>query len=452
MRRISLRQSGFYALLGLAVPLALTGLAQSIVFFFETLFLAHLGADILAAGALVSWLFGTLVVIIYGTLSSINVLVSHQYGAKDYRGIALVTRDGLWLTLLLSIPTFILCWNTAPIFLAFGQTPEIVLLANAYFHALAWGVLPDFLLIALFEFIMGLGYARTIMVITLLSVPITLFFSYAFIFGAFGMPRMGIAGAGWGMSISYWLTLFILLAYIAINKDYRRYFQFLFYFRTPSFLWDLLRIGVPTGVMYSIEVAFFFALTLVLGSMGSQLLVANQITLQYLNVMIAIIFSISQAITVRMGHLLGSGQIVAAKRVNATGLLLSGGLMGLVAIFYIFFPDALIQMDFDVHDPQNAQIVLYAKQLFGICALFQIVEALRISLFGSLRGLKDTHFPLLISTLSYWVIALPGGYILATRYHMGGAGLWWGMLVGASIAVPLLYLRFKMLIKRNSNA
>jgi len=416
MRRISLRQSGFYALLGLAVPLALTGLAQSIVFFFETLFLAHLGADILAAGALVSWLFGTLVVIIYGTLSSINVLVSHQYGAKDYRGIALVTRDGLWLTLLLSIPTFILCWNTAPIFLAFGQTPEIVLLANAYFHALAWGVLPDFLLIALFEFIMGLGYARTIMVITLLSVPITLFFSYAFIFGAFGMPRMGIAGAGWGMSISYWLTLFILLAYIAINKDYRRYFQFLFYFRTPSFLWDLLRIGVPTGVMYSIEVAFFFALTLV------------------------------------MGYLLGSGQIVAAKRVNATGLLLSGGLMGLVAIFYIFFPDALIQMDFDVHDPQNAQIVLYAKQLFGICALFQIVEALRISLFGSLRGLKDTHFPLLISTLSYWVIALPGGYILATRYHMGGAGLWWGMLVGASIAVPLLYLRFKMLIKRNSNA
>ena len=72
----------------LAMPLVLTGLSQSLVFFFETLFLAHLGADILAAGALVGWLFGTLAVIAFGTLGAISVLVAHRHGANDQHGIA----------------------------------------------------------------------------------------------------------------------------------------------------------------------------------------------------------------------------------------------------------------------------------------------------------------------------------------------------------------------------
>ena len=82
-----------------------------------------------------------------------------------------------------------------------------------------------------------------------------------------------------------------------------------------------------------------------------------------------------------------------------------------------------------------------------ISALFQIVEAIRISLFGTLRALKDTHFTLLISILSFWGIALPVGYFVATRLAFGGAGLWWGMIAGASLSVLLLFWRFKYKMK-----
>lgn len=90
-----------YPLAKLIIPLALTGLVQSAVWFFETLFLAHLSPEILAAGSLVSWAFGTVVVVLYGALSAINILVSHHYGAKNDQGILLVVRDGFWLALLL---------------------------------------------------------------------------------------------------------------------------------------------------------------------------------------------------------------------------------------------------------------------------------------------------------------------------------------------------------------
>src|SRR5579871_5824698 len=102
-------KNNLYSLLKLAIPLAFTGIVQSSSFFFETLFLAHLGKDVLAAGALVSWLFATIAVIFFGAMSSINILIAHKYGANDHPKIAFVVRDGLLMATLFSIPIFILC-------------------------------------------------------------------------------------------------------------------------------------------------------------------------------------------------------------------------------------------------------------------------------------------------------------------------------------------------------
>src|SRR3989338_10532526 len=94
-------KNNFYPLLKLAIPMSMTSLLGSAIFFCHTLFLAKLGSDILAAGALSEYLTCTIMVITYGILSSINVLVAHQHGANNKAGIAWIFRDGLWLALLL---------------------------------------------------------------------------------------------------------------------------------------------------------------------------------------------------------------------------------------------------------------------------------------------------------------------------------------------------------------
>ena len=184
-------------LLVLAVPLALTGILEYGVFFFETLFLARLGPNELAAGGLVSWLFGTFFVILFGVLSAINVLVAQKHGAGDTKGISLVLRDGLYLTLLFLLPCCLLFWNMTYLFLCLGQDPVVVALAKPYLHALVWGIFPDLVMIALLEFMIGLGHTRAILVFSILAVPVTIFLSFALIFGKFGLPALGIAGAGW---------------------------------------------------------------------------------------------------------------------------------------------------------------------------------------------------------------------------------------------------------------
>ncbi len=132
--------------------------------------LAKLGPQILAAGSLVSWLFGTLAVVLFGILSSINILIAHKHGANDQHGIALVARDGLLLAILITIPAFILFWNMSPIFLLFGQSATVVALVTPYLHALAWGLLADFLMIACLEVIMGVGHTRIILVFSIVYV------------------------------------------------------------------------------------------------------------------------------------------------------------------------------------------------------------------------------------------------------------------------------------------
>ena len=363
-----------------------------IYWFFSDGISAHLSHEAMAAGALVSWLFGVFVVIIFGTLSSINVLISHKHGAKDIRGISRVTRDGLFLALLLSIPAVFLFWNMAPIFLFFGQNQSVVMLAEPYLHALTWGLLPTFIVVALTEFIIGLGHGRVVMIFTTLSVLLALFFSFALIFGKFGMPALGIAGAGWGTTISYWIMVFVLSTYLLANKRYQLYLKHVFKMDKPFYIWELLKVGLPMGIMYCFEVGFFFALTLIMGSLSPQLLAANQIALQYMGTLMGVIFSVAQAVTVRMGHLIGANEITAAKRANYAGLSISITFMSFFAVIYWLWPSLLISVDFDVNDPENALIVSYTKQLFAVSAVFQLLEAYKNHIIWRITRFKRYEF------------------------------------------------------------
>ena len=438
--------SNLRALIQLAIPLILTGVMQSSVPFFHTLFLSHVSQDSLAAGGLVASVFFTAYVILFGIMSSVSMLVAHKHGANDANGVSLVARDGVWLAILATIPMFILFWNLSPLLALTGQSPALIRLATSYLHAMAWGLLPDFIIMAVLEVLIGLGRAQQILIFNFLSVLLNIAFSFVFIFGKFGLPAFGIAGAGWGMVVSNSIVVIIIIASVFLNRNYRKYFRHILTCTTPFHLLELLRIGVPMGAMYCVEVGFFMTIALLMGSFGTSYLAANQLTMQYVGIFISVIFSIAQALTVRMGHLLGAGNKHGALKASYTGIALSFGFMVIIAITFFIFPLHLLSIDININDPGNSILIDHAKQFFMIAAITNLLEAIRISLFGALRALKDTHFTLLTSIVCFWGIALPSGYLLATRFHFEGVGLWWGMLLGALVGVTLLFYRFKFKI------
>jgi MATE family multidrug resistance protein len=428
-------------LLVLAIPLIMSGLIETSVGFFSNIFLAHLGTDSLAAGALVNWVFTTIMVIVWGTLSAITTLVARHYGRQDLEQIQNVLCAGLLLAIVLMLPSMILLWNLTPIFLFFGQEPSTVLLAKPYLHGLTWAIIPDLIYTIAMQFVAGLGRTKINMGFSLLFVPLCIFFNYALVFGAFSFPKLGIAGIGWGTALSFWIIAILFSLYFFLKKDLRIYLHFPQRQHIMTALKEIFQVGLPLGLMYCVEIGFFLAMTVLMGLINQNTLSANQVTLQFFWLFSIVTFALAQGITIRVGHSLGKNDKKAIHYATYIGLVYGLAYTLIVAIVYWKFPNTLIGIDFNPHDPKNLNIVHLAKEFLIIAALVQIVEAIRFVYFGSLRGLKDTKFSLLNSILIFWIVALPLAY-LTTFFDLAGPGIWWATLLGEIIGIPLLIRRY----------
>lgn len=431
----------------LALPLIGTGLLEQSISFFSTLFLAHLSKEALASGALAGAVFATFMVIMWGTLSAVSTLVAHRYGANDVSGIVQLLKGGLKIALIAIIPAMILIWNLAPALLWLGQNPETVDLTKIYLHSLAWAIIPDAFLTVLLHFLVGIGQPKRNLFFTALWVPMNVVFNYLFIFGKLGFPACGIAGIGWGTTTAFTVITLILAVYMLISNDYKIYRQHFFSPAKFSTIKELLKLGLPIGSMFCIEVAFFTSVTVLMGTLGKEILAANQITFQYLFQFSTISFCIAGACTVRMGHLLGANDKSTATVAGYTTMLLTLCMMSVVAFVYWIFPHLLISIDFSYVDKNNSAIISLAKKFLGICAVFQIFESIRIAAFGALRALKDTRFSMLVSILTFWGIALPLGYFLATAFSWQGQGIWTAMVISQMLGAGILVKRFQNKIK-----
>lgn len=448
MKKLSFPVVEMKQLFMLAYPLMLSEFVDASFNFLATVFSAHLSIQELAAAGLVMSLFITIVVFMWGILISVSALVSQRHGAKDEAGIARVLRDGLLLATLMSVPAMLLLWFLSPILLFFGQKPETVMEATHYLHALTWIVFPDFCAIVLLQLMIGLGNSRIALYFTLIRIPITLSISYVLMFGKLGLPHLGIAGLGWGMTIGMWIATILLLAYIIWHSNYRHYLLGKFS-KHKRYVWQIVKTGLPVAGMFSIEVGFFTVMALIMGRIDSHVLAANQIVTQFTGFFSVIIsFCMAQAVTIRIGNAVGRNDLSNVERIVHAGVIITVTLMLLVAICYWFFPDRLISIDVDPSLANNRMIIQNAKQFLIFAALVQIFEAARLVLFGALRGLNENRFSMLTSLFVFWLIAFPIGFILTFIFSLGGVGMWIGMSIGTFFGALLLWWWFPRTLKR----
>jgi len=112
-----------------------------------------------------------------------------------------------------------------------------------------------------------------------------------------------------------------------------------------------------------------------------------------------------------------------------------------VAIF-LAIPELLIEAFIDPSEPERDMLLSVGVTLLAMAALFQVVDAMQVMALGLLRGVQDTTVPMVIATISYWVIGMPTAYVLAFTLGMGPAGLWLGLVVGLSFAAIFMMWRF----------
>jgi MATE family multidrug resistance protein len=162
-------------------------------------------------------------------------------------------------------------------------------------------------------------------------------------------------------------------------------------------------------------------------------LAGHQIALNAASFTYMVPLGISSAAAVRVGHALGRQDSVGARRAGWTAIAVGAAFMSFAAILFLTIPTWIARM----FSP-DPRVIHIGVALLLVAAAFELFDGVQTVATGALRGLGDTHTPMLTNLLCYWAIGLPVGYVLCFHFGWGAVGLWIGLCLGLILIGSIL--------------
>lgn len=438
-------------MLRLAAPMVVTTVSFTIMQFVDRFMVSRLGTNALAAilpAGFASFLPGGFAI---GAMTSLNTFVSQSLGRGDRKACANYYWQAIYMGLAYFVIVVAIMWPTAPwLFKLMGQPPAIIEMEVIYLRIILYAQIIAVINWASSQFFMGIHRPIITMCASLCGQVINVIANYILIFGKFGFPRMGIAGAGWGTFIGIAVAAGINMSVFLtgrINKRFesRRALDIHF-----GKILDLLKVGLPAGFGLMVNVAFWGVILVgLVGRFGTEALAATSAVLAFTSLSVMPVVGMGTALSAAVGKTIGHGKKDLAMKQTSACLRIALIYMGLVGICFFLFRYEL--MAFWTTDPERDRGVIEAGADILICAaVYQIFHAARTIYSGALRGAGDTIWLAIISGVGAVVILWLGGAIMAATFPtLGALGPW--MAAALSIISVGLANRWRFKSKRWMN-
>jgi len=435
--------------LRLAWPIALTQLGQIAMMTTDLALLGRLGDHVVAASALGHTVLFAVFVLGMGLVSAVAPLAAQAFGARDPRMVRRALRVGLWAATLFGIPLSAVGLFGQEILMALGQTEEAATLAARYLLGLIWCLVPAWWFIALRGFMGAVNRPEPGLWITLAAIPANAGLAYSLIYGAFGLPRLDLLGAGIATTT---VNLGMCAAAIWVCYAMRPFRKFQVMGRVWRPDWPLFRkllvIGAPISGIFALEYGIFAAAGLMMGWISVTALAAHQIALQIASIMFMVPFGISMAATVRVGHAVGRRDSAGTRSAGFVAIWLGVIFMFAMTLLVIATRKMLPILFLGSVTSENAPTAILAATLMVVGASFFICDGVQSIAAGALRGLNDTRVPLLFSFICFWLIGFSACYALGFTLKYGALGVWIGLSLSVIIYAVMLVARFHILTSR----
>ncbi|MCK0170731.1 MATE family efflux transporter [Aliiroseovarius sp. S1123] len=429
------------AVLVLGTPLVASQLAQFSVQITDTIMLGWYGVEELAAVTLAGTFFFIFLIMGAGPGFALMPMVAEAEEAGDEVRVRRLTRMALWISVGFALVVLPLMWMSGPILQAMGQDEALSLIAQDYLRIAGFGMIPSLIVMSLRSYLSALEHARIVLWATVIAAVMNGVINYALIFGNWGAPELGVRGAAIASVTIQIAAGIVLWVYAARLNPEQALFQRLW---KPDWeaLIDLLKLGIPIGMTTLAEVGMFSASTIVVGLIGTLELAAHGIALQITALFFMVHLGLSMTATVRAGRALGRKDELGLRRGALAVTLASVLFGGLTVILFLVFPAPLIQLFLDPAEVLRTEIVVLGTSLLVVAALFQFADGAQAIAMGLLRGVQDTRVPMIIASLSYWLVGMGSSYVLGITLGFGAVGVWWGLLLGLLCAGAFMSWRF----------
>lgn len=438
----------------LAWPVLVGQLAVIAFGVMDTAMVGRASAFDLASLALGGSIYITVYVGLMGILVALSPIAAQLYGAGERIAIGEEVRQTFWLALFLAVPGFLVLSHPQFILRLSEATPELEARATAYLHILAYG-LPAAMLFRVYSSLStAVAQPRIVMMIQVTGLALKVPLNLALIYGVdrLGIPALGSTGCAIATTAINWVSCSLGLLLMARHPKLREFGVF------TKFCWPqwrairaLLKLGVPMGLSYLIEVTAYSFMAIFIARLGDVTLAGHQIAANLGALMYMLPMSIGIATATLTAQAIGSRDYKAAQLVGRRGVELAGTL-GLLVALLMWLGRPLVLAAY-TSDPLVAAVT---APLLTIVAFYHIFDALQVNAVFVLRAWKVAVVPTVIYALSLWGVGLGGGYVLG--FDVGG--LWPAWLHGAtgfwaansaSVAVAaiglLMYLRWVVHVK-----
>lgn len=429
------------------IPILVTQLGLFGMNFFDTIMSGHAGNDDLAGVAIGSSIWLPVFTGINGILLALTPMISQHLGAKRIKEIPFTVIQGLYFAIALSVAVFIAGFFFLDSILAMmNLSDEVRHIAKHYLIGLSIGIPPLFMYSVSRSFIDSLGQTKVSMMITLLALPVNVFFNYILIFGKLGAPSLGGIGAGYATGITYWLIFLLSVVFIMKVRPFVEYSIFNTFYPVSMKAWkEMIFLGVPMGLTIFFETSIFAIVTLLMSQFDTNTIAAHQAALNFASMIYMLPLSISFALTITVGFEVGAKRFHDAKEYSYIGISIAI-LFALVAAIVLYFTrDSVASMY-----TGDADVAKLVTQFLVYAIFFQLSDAFVTPINGVLRGHKDVNIPFVIAFTAFWIIGLPSGYLFANYSALGPFGYWVGLIIGLGSGAVALIFRLVVVSRRVS--
>jgi len=428
----------------LAIPLSVSQLGHVLMGIVDTIMVGRLGAESLAAAALVNSIFAILIVFGLGISSAVTPLVAVEKGAKNTKEYKPYLKNSLFINMLTATILGMLILPGSYVLNYLNQPVDVVAKAIPYFIIIGFSIFPVMFYQTYKQFLEGISDVKIAMYVNLLANVANIIGNWALIYGHLGFPALGLVGAGISTFVTRGLMSLSLFFYVKFSKKYKDLLNNSEKTKlSKTKIKKLLSIGLPSSLQMIVEVTAFSSIGIMIGWLGTTQLAAHQIALNLASTTFMIMLGISAAGTIRVGNAVGEKDNKKIRYAGFTSIGLCIVIMFLFGVIFIVFKDfiPLIYINDD-------RVIKVVSNLLIIAALFQIFDGMQASSIGALRGLSDVKFPAYIIFAAYWIIGVPLGAFLTFYLKWDVYGIWSSFVFSLIFVGVLMAYRFHKLSKK----
>jgi MATE family multidrug resistance protein len=420
----------------LSGPVALSQLGMMTMGAVETLVVGHLGALELAASALGNVWEWTWLCLGLGLVMGIDPLISQAHGRGDGPGAALALQRGIVLGVLASVPICLALALTEDGLKLLGQDPSVAALAGRY-NLYKLPTAPCFLVYAaLRQYLQGRTLVLPVTVVSWTGNLVHGLLCWLLVFGAQGLPALGIVGAAIAESLTFLLLVIGLSLAIVGFRLHRGAWRS---WRRDSFAWyglaQTARLGAPIGMQIAFEAWAFSIATFMAGWLGRDAVGSHQIVLNLAALAFMVPLGVSQGAATRVGNLIGAGDAEGLRSAVSAALVLGAAVMVPPVLIFTLFGRELPSLY-----SSDPSVVRAASQILPIAAAFQLCDGAQVVAGGILRGMGRPDAGAALSLVGYYMLALPLGYVAAFVWGHGLVGIWGGLALGLTVVAFALMI------------